>query len=123
MAILQQESELNEIVRLVGVDSLSPRQRMILDTAKSLREDFLYQSAFHEVDTYCSLPKQYGILNAILTLHHKGLLAVDKGVRAEKIATLPVKERIARARVTPEEEWPAEYERIMAAISEEIENE
>jgi V/A-type H+-transporting ATPase subunit A len=123
MSILQQEAELTEIVRLVGIDSLSPRQRMILDTAKSLREDFLYQSAFHDVDTYCSQKKQYGILHAILTLHHKALQAIDEGVRIERIASLPVKEQIARARVTPEEEWPATYEKIMAAISAEIEAE
>ncbi len=121
MAILQEESELNEIVRLVGLDSLSPRQRMVLETAKSLREDFLYQSAFHEVDTYCSQKKQYGIMDVILTMHHKALSALDAGVRIDKILSLPVRERISRARVTPEGEWPAEYERIMAAIAEEIE--
>jgi V/A-type H+-transporting ATPase subunit A len=123
MSILQQEAELTEIVRLVGIDSLSARQRMILETAKSLREDFLYQSAFHEVDTYCSQKKQYGLLQAILTLHHKGLQALDEGARIERISALPVREEIARARITPEEEWPAKYERIMAAISSEIEAE
>ncbi len=123
MSILQEEAELSEIVRLVGIDSLSPRQRMILDTAKSLREDFLYQSAFHEVDTYCSQRKQYGILQAILTLHHKALEALDEGIRIERITSLPVKEQIARARVTPEEEWDATHQRIMAAISAEIEAE
>ncbi len=122
MAILQEESELNEIVRLVGVDALSARQRMVLETAKSLREDFLYQSAFHEVDTYCSQKKQYGILQTILTFHHKALAALDAGTRIDKILALPVRERISRARVTPEEEWPKEYERIMAAIGQEIES-
>ncbi len=123
MSLLQQEAELTEIVRLVGIDSLSPRQRMILDTAKSLREDFLYQSAFHDVDTYCSQKKMYGILQAILTFHHKALQAIDEGVRIERISSLPVKERIARARVTPEDEWDATYQRIMADISAEIEAE
>jgi len=121
MAILQEEAELSEIVRLVGVDALSSRQRMVLETAKSLREDFLYQSAFHEVDTYCSQKKQYGILQAILTFHHKALKALDAGTRIDKILALPVRERISRARVTPEDEWPKEYERIMAAIGQEIE--
>ena len=121
MAILQEESQLNEIVRLVGVDSLSSRQRMILETAKSLREDFLYQSAFHEVDTYCSQKKQANILEAILTLHHKALKALEGGARIDRILALPVRERIARARVTPEKDWPAEFERIMAAIGQEIE--
>ncbi len=84
MAILQQEQELNEIVRLVGLDALSPRQRMVLETAKSLREDFLYQSAFHEVDTYCSQKKQYGILKVILALHQRCLEAIEGGVRPRK---------------------------------------
>lgn len=117
MSILQEEAELTEIVRLVGIDALSPRQRMLLETAKSLREDFLYQSAFHEIDTYCSQKKQSGILEAILAFHHKALSAMSAGMKIEKILTLPVRERIARARVTPEQEWPAEFERIMAAIS------
>ena len=121
MAILQEESELTEIVRLVGLDALSPRQRMVLETAKSLREDFLYQSAFHEVDTYCSQKKQAGILEAILTLHHKALTVLEGGLKLEKILALPVRERISRARVTPEEDWPAEFERIMAAIGQETE--
>lgn len=116
MSILQEEEELSEIVRLVGIDALSPRQRMILETAKSLREDFLYQSAFHDVDTYCSQKKQYGILKVILDFHHKALELLDKGVRLEQILNLKVRERIARARVTPEEDWPREYEAIQDAI-------
>jgi V/A-type H+-transporting ATPase subunit A len=120
MAILQQEEELNEIVRLVGVDALSSRQRMILQTAKSLREDFLYQSAFHEVDTYCSQKKQYGILKVILVLHQKCLEAIDGGVRLEKLLTIPVRDRIARARITPEDKWPAEYDQILSDIDEEV---
>ena len=120
MAILQQEQELNEIVRLVGLDALSPKQRMLLETAKSLREDFLYQSAFHDVDTYCSQKKQYGILKVILTLHEKCLEALDRGVKLEKLLTLPVRDRIARARVTPEDKWPSEYDQILAAIDAEV---
>lgn len=123
MAILQQEGELLEIVRLVGLDALSSRQRLILETAKSLREDFLYQSAFHEVDTYCSASKQYGILKAIMTLHHTSQEAIEEGTKIDEIAGLPVKDRIARARVTPEDKWPAEYEAIMAAIGSETRKE
>jgi len=118
MSILQEESELTEIVRLVGLDALSLRQRMILETAKSLREDFLYQSAFHEIDTYCSQKKQSGILEVILAFHHKALAALSAGMRIEKILALPVRERIARARITPEHDWPDEFERILAAIAE-----
>jgi V/A-type H+-transporting ATPase subunit A len=120
MAMLQEEEELNEIVRLVGLDSLSPRQRMILETSKSLREDFLYQSAFHEVDTYCSQKKQYGIMKVILTLHEKCLEALDRGVRLEELLKLPVRDRIARARITPEDKWPAEFDKILSLIDEEV---
>jgi len=123
MAVLQQEAELTEIVRLVGIDALSPRQRMILETAKSLREDFLYQSAFHEVDMYCSQKKQDGILRAILVLHNKALASLEKGARVEDILNLPVRGRIARARVTPEAEWPKEFEAIIAAIDREVKHE
>ncbi|QUL97920.1 MAG: V-type ATP synthase subunit A [Candidatus Fermentithermobacillus carboniphilus] len=116
MSILQEEQELSEIVRLVGLDALSPRQRLILETAKSLREDFLYQSAFHDIDTYCSQRKQYGILKVILEFHHNALALLDKGEKLEKILGLKVRERIARARVTPENEWPGEFEGILAEI-------
>ena len=108
-----------EIVRLVGVDSLSDRQRMVLETAKSLREDFLYQSAFHEIDTYCSQSKQYGLLKIVLEFHRVGMELLQKGVRLDTILGMKVRERIARARTVPEAEWPKEYEAIMAAIREE----
>jgi V/A-type H+-transporting ATPase subunit A len=123
MAILQEEAELTEIVRLVGIDALSPRQRMILETSKSLREDFLYQSAFHEVDTYCSQKKQDGILRAILAFHRKALASLGKGGRLEDILHLPVRDRIARARVTPEADWPNEFNAIVADIEQGIKEE
>jgi len=119
MALLQEEDELMEIVRLVGVDSLSDRQRMVLETAKSLREDFLYQSAFHEIDTYCSQSKQYGLLKIVLEFHRVGMELLQKGVRLDTILGMKVRERIARARTVPEAEWPKEYEAIMVAIREE----
>ncbi|HHY11744.1 MAG TPA: V-type ATP synthase subunit A [Firmicutes bacterium] len=119
MAILQEEDELLEIVRLVGLDSLSDRQRMILETAKSLREDFLYQSAFHEIDTYCSQEKQYGILKIILDFHHTGMGLLEKGVKLETILEMKIRERIARARVVPEDQWPKEFESIVAAVRDE----
>ncbi|HAF66752.1 MAG TPA: V-type ATP synthase subunit A [Clostridiales bacterium UBA9857] len=119
MALLQEEDELMEIVRLVGVDSLSDRQRMVLETAKSLREDFLYQSAFHEIDTYCSQSKQYGLLKIVLEFHRVGMELLQKGVRLDTILGMKVRERIARARTVPEAEWPKEYQAIMAAIREE----
>lgn len=120
MALLQEENELLEIVRLVGVDSLSDRQRMVLETAKSLREDFLYQVAFHEVDTYCSQRKQYGLLKIVLEFHHNAMELLDKGVKLDRILGMEVRDRIARARVVPEDKWTQEYESIMAAIRDEL---
>ncbi len=104
MSLLQQEAELQEIVRLVGIDALSERQRMVLETSKSLREDFLYQSAFHEVDTYCSLKKQYRILKLILMLHELANDALSKGAPIDKILAMPVRDRISRARLVPEQD-------------------
>ncbi|NLC16072.1 MAG: V-type ATP synthase subunit A [Firmicutes bacterium] len=119
MALLQEEDDLMEIVRLVGVDSLSDRQRMVLETAKSLREDFLYQSAFHEIDTYCSQEKQYGLLKIILEFHRAGMELLQRGAKLDTILGMEVRERIARARTVPEAEWLKEYEAIMAAIRDE----
>ena len=107
MRLLQEEAELEEIVRLVGVDALSARERLVLETAKSLREDYLHQNAMHEVDTYTSLRKQYRMLELILNFHHEALKVVEKGeidLDLEKLFTLPVRERIARAKYVPEAE-------------------
>ncbi len=107
MRLLQEEAELEEIVRLVGVDALSARERLILETAKSLREDFLHQNAMHEVDTYSSLHKQFRMLELILNFHHQAGALIEKGeldLDLERLFALPVRERIARARYVPEDE-------------------
>lgn len=105
MRLLQEEAELEEIVRLVGVDALSARERLILETAKSLREDFLHQNAMHEVDTYSSLNKQFRMLELILSFHHQAGALVEKGeldLDLDRLFSLPVRDRIARARYVPE---------------------
>jgi V/A-type H+-transporting ATPase subunit A len=102
MSILQQESELREIVRLVGAEALSPRERLTLETARSIREDFLHQNAFHEVDTYTSMVKQYQMLKTVLHFHQRGLEAVEIGVETADIFKLPVRQEIARAKYIPE---------------------
>lgn len=84
--LLQEESELNEVVQLVGVDGLSPEDRLKLEVAKSIREDYLHQNAFHEVDTYTSLNKQYKLLKLILTFHRLAREAVAKGAAFRKAA-------------------------------------
>jgi len=103
MSLLQRESELEEIVRLVGVESLSTGERLIMETAKSIREDFLQQNAFHEVDTFSSLKKQYLLLKLIMTFHHYAKKAIEADVPMSEILSLPVRERIARAKFIPEE--------------------
>jgi len=104
MSLLQQESELREIVRLVGAEALSAKERIALDTARMLREDFLYQNAFHEVDTFASLEKQYEILKSVIYFNSQAMEAIRQGVDTDEIFALAVREDIARARFTREEE-------------------
>ncbi len=103
MAILQEESGLDEIVRLVGIDALSEKDRLKLEVAKSLREDYLQQNAFHEVDTYASLEKQYKMLKLILLFKKEAERALDNGIYLNKILALKVRDRIARSKYIPEE--------------------
>lgn len=119
MRLLQEESELQEIVRLVGVDSLSNRERLVLETARSIREDFLLQNAFHDIDTYCSLEKQKLMMRLIMTFHEEALKALEKEADLDKLFALPVRERIARAKYTPEQEL-GEFDDIMAEIVAQI---
>ncbi len=104
MGLLEQESELREIVRLVGAEALSPRDRLALETSRSLREDYLHQNAFHEVDTYTSMDKQYEMLQMVLHFHHQALEAIEAGVETAEIFKLAVREDIARAKYIPQEE-------------------
>jgi V/A-type H+-transporting ATPase subunit A len=115
MRVLQQEAELKEIARLVGVDALSNRDRLILGTAKMIREDFLHQNAFDEVDTYTSFPKQFKMLTNIMTLSKLAAEAVEQGVSAEEIFALPVAEDMSRSRFIPETELE-DFERIASEI-------
>ncbi len=104
MTLLEQESQLVEIVRLVGADALSPRDRLALETSRSIREDYLHQNAFHKVDTYTSMEKQYEMLKTVLHFHHQGLEAIEAGVETADIFKLSVREDIARAKYIPQEE-------------------
>jgi V/A-type H+-transporting ATPase subunit A len=102
MSLLQQESELREIVRLVGAEALSPKERLVLETARSIREDFLHQNAFHNVDTFTSMAKQYEMLKTVLAFHKRALEAIEAGIETAQIFKLPVREEIARAKYIPE---------------------
>jgi V/A-type H+-transporting ATPase subunit A len=104
MSLLQKESDLKEIARLVGVDALSPSDRLVLETARSIREDFLHQNAFHEIDSYASFSKQYKMLKNIIRFHRAAVEAIEEGVAIEEITALPLREEIGRMRYITEEE-------------------
>lgn len=106
MRILQEEAELEEIVRLVGVEALSAMDRLLLETAKSLREDFLHQNAYHDIDTYTSSGKQFKMLELILDLHHDAKNALDRGVTFKEILELKEREEIAKLKFVTEDEFP-----------------
>ncbi|NLD46247.1 MAG: V-type ATP synthase subunit A [Clostridiaceae bacterium] len=122
MKILQEESELEEIVRLVGVDALSAADRLTLEAAKSIREDYLHQNAFHEVDTYTSLNKQHRMLKLILGFYYKGKKAVETGVSINELFNIPVRERIGRAKYTPEDEVNSKFYEIETELNDQIES-
>ena len=98
MTLLEQESQLIEIVRLVGAESISAQNRMTLETSKSIREDFLHQNAFHKVDTFTPIEKQHEMIKLILHFHQAGLTAIDHGVETDDIFKLSVREDIARCK-------------------------
>lgn len=104
MRVLQEEAELDEIVRLVGMDALSYKDRMTMETAKIIREDYLHQNAFHETDTYTSLTKQYKILKLIYEFYRLGNLAVDNYAELDDILSSECKDKIGRAKYVPESE-------------------
>ena len=121
MRILQEEADLEEIVRLVGVDALSEKERLTLETAKSLREDFLHQNSFHEVDTYASMEKQFKMMKLIMLFHHECKRATERGANLMELINLPVRDQIARARYLAESNM-AEFDKIDAAVKQQIAN-
>ncbi|WP_326911089.1 V-type ATP synthase subunit A [Sedimentibacter sp. MB31-C6] len=120
MIILQEEAELNEIVQLVGVDSLSSNDRLKLEAAQSIREDYLHQNAFHEVDTYTSLNKQNKLLNLILEYYHSGIEALKEDADFKALSELPVRERIGRFKYTEEKDVENVFEEIKKQIETEM---
>jgi len=119
MNLLQQEAKLEEIVRLVGVESLSQKEQLVLDTSKSLREDFLHQNAFDDIDTYSSPKKMYWVLKSILTFHHEALTALEKEVPLKDLIDMPIKEKIAKSHMITEERI-AELEKLPEEIKTEV---
>jgi V/A-type H+-transporting ATPase subunit A len=119
LRILQIEAELDEIVKLVGIDALSSDDRLIMETARSIREDFLQQDSFDPEDSYCSLKKQYSLIKLILSFHDKAKAAVDAGADLEKVVTLPVREKIGRAKGS--NNFETDYPAISAELDSELE--
>lgn len=120
MRILEEEAELEEIVRLVGVEALSATDRLLLETAKSLREDFLHQNAYHDIDTYSSSKKQVDMLVLIIDLHKWCAEALEKDVPLEKLLQLKEREEIAKIKFTPEKEFPQKLKDLRERIKTKI---
>lgn len=120
LQLLQEESELEEIVRLVGFDALSLKDKLKLETARSIREDYLHQNAFHDTDTYTSLEKQFGMLKLILMWGELGEKALDSGAEFSKLSSLPVREDIGRAKYVEEKDAAARFAEIEKKLKDEM---
>jgi V/A-type H+-transporting ATPase subunit A len=120
MALLQKEDELKETVRLVGLDALSYQDRITMEVARSIREDFLQQFAFHEIDTYTPIKKQYLMLKLILEYYHLSLEALKRDASIDDIICLPVREEIAKIKYLSEESLEEEIEKISQRLKDEI---
>ncbi|WP_300265288.1 V-type ATP synthase subunit A [uncultured Cloacibacillus sp.] len=119
MSLLEDEDKLKEIVRLVGVDALSKEERMVLETSKSIREDFLHQNSFHEIDTYASMDKQFKMLRNILTFHSLGMQVLKRGGTMRSVFELPIREEISRMRYTEENDL-AKLDELETRIKSEL---
>ena len=120
MHILQEENELQEIVRLVGQDALSPADRLTMETAKMIREDFLQQNAFVDEDAYSSYGKQYRLLDMILKYDAMSREALSKGADMKSIFAIPAREKIGRAKMTAPDKYESEFDAIIAEMKSEL---
>jgi V/A-type H+-transporting ATPase subunit A len=117
---LQKEAELQEIVQLVGVDALPEREKAILDVSRMLREDYLQQSAYDDVDTYTSIKKQYRMLRAILTYGEKEQEAIAKGATVLQLQQLPVRQKLSRMKWIPEAEIGTQFDQIELEMNQSV---
>lgn len=122
MHLLQEESELEEIVKLVGMDALSKSDRLKLEAARSIREDFLHQNAFHETDTYSTLKKQYRMMQLVLAYFDKTTAALDKGANLDLMINMPIRERIGRFKYVKEDEVDQNYDDILYNLDVDIDD-
>ena len=120
MSLLQEESELEEIVKLVGMDALSDTDRIKLEAARSIREDFLHQNAFHETDTYTTLKKQYHMMQLVMAFFDKSTEALKKGAKLDPLINMPIRERIGRFKYVHEDEIEKNYNDIIHNLDVDI---
>ena len=120
LKLLQEEAELEEIVKLVGMDALSPQDRLKLEAARSIREDFLHQNAFHDEDTYTPISKQFLMMNLILEFYNFSLHAVENGVSVDDLLNLPVKEQIGRFKYVSSKKSGEEYKNILQKVAVQV---
>ena len=120
MTILQEEAELNEIVQMVGMDALSPTDRLKMEAARSIREDFLHQNSFHEIDTYTPLRKQYLMMKLVLAFYEKSVDALNKGVDMNALIAMPVREKIGRYKYTTDADIESEYKNVEEELDKEV---
>ncbi len=120
MSLLQDEASLNEIVKMVGMDALSPSDRLKMEAARSIREDFLHQNSFDEIDTYTSLQKQYYMMKLVYAFYEQGAKALAQGAKIGDLIKMEVRERIGRYKYTPEANIDAEYKKIGEELASEI---
>ena len=116
MGLLQDESELEEIVKMVGIDALSPNDRLKMETSRSIREDFLHQNSFHEIDTYSSLKKQYMMMKLILAYYENAVQVLEKGAELNDIIDIPVREKIGRFKYVNEDKLENNYKEVIEEI-------
>ena len=122
MTLLQEEAELEEIVKMVGMDALSPTDRLKMEAARSIREDFLHQNSFHEVDTYTSLKKQHMMMRLVNAFYERSVAALGEGASLRKLIAMPVREQIGRFKYVKEDALDAEFVKVDEELSAQIAN-
>ena len=120
MSLLQEEASLNEIVKMVGMDALSAGDRLKMEAARSIREDYLHQDSFNEIDTYTSLPKQFNMMKLVYSFYEGGQLALKRGADLNDIVKMQTRERIGRYKYTPEADVAAEFDKISKELAQEF---
>lgn len=120
MTLLQEEAELEEIVKMVGMDALSPGDRLKMEAARSIREDFLHQNSFHEVDTYTSLKKQHMMMLLVNAFYDRAVQALAEGASLQKLISMPVREQIGRFKYVREDALDEEYRKVDEELTAQI---